>query len=732
MAPKDNQTTPVCAASQVGESQVFPPDNSHATKNHPTQQDAATEASSDGAESLLNNVPRRDVAVTIQEISEDDFYDDYTLPDVHAEDDSTEDSVFNEVEVLSEGPFTRFVQNFGYFIVRIGEKIYRSKTWQTLIELPPFSTLRRSLVARFTTIVAVIVVVTMAVLSLFVTTYVRSGLFEARVTKILQDASIRTQTIQDVFDQTTVHRIEDVQDLAYQLMSTQREASAGAGGIGVMLLHPRTKDSAVHINELVDSPVRQTLTKEMRTTIEKEGGQHWQSVDVSTGSGSTPGIIVGSTLILPVVGEYEFYIVYTLGPEQNTIDMINQVMLIGTFVLLLFLIVLMALLGYQLLMPIRRTAHAVKRVATGDLEVRIPVDGKDELAVLSASFNHMAAALEEQIVNYEELAQLQQRFVSDVSHELRTPLSSIRIAADLIYDDVDSLPSYLQRSAEILHSQVDRFDRMLADLLEVSRIDARTAQLELAEQDIVALVRATVQDNAPLAERLGVEVNVNVCQGIHEAEADAIRIQRIIRNLLVNAYEYAEGSPVDVMVASTEQCVAVRVRDYGAGMTDEVASHVFDRFYRADPSRQRTTGGTGLGLAIAAEDAALHHGVLTVLACPKEGASFLLVLPKKPGQSIEALPEEVFDRRMMEARFEWAKHHPDDIWFLVDDHEHENSEGLGGSDDIFASAEFSEFDDEELEDTHFEHLLDMAAQPEDSQKESVQESDNEQAQGARR
>lgn len=589
--------------------------------------------------------------------------------------------------------FYRAQARAGRFFLRLYNRFSQSRAWQRILEIPPIAMVRKSLVARLTLLVAFVVVLTMGVLWIFVTTHVRDGLFDSRVEKILQDASLRTQTIQNTFDQTTVDRVDAVQDLAFQLMSAQRDAARGAGAVGIMLLHKPSSDSSLHINELIDSHVRSTLTDQMRKTVARHGGQHWQSVAIPDGDGVVPGVIVGTTLVLPVVGEYEFYIVYSLETEQSTITMINQVMWVGTFVLLIFLIVLMSMMSYQALMPIRRTAHAVKQVADGDLEVRVPVTGKDELAVLASSFNHMASELEQQIDNYQELSQLQQRFVSDVSHELRTPLSSIRIASDLLVDDIDELPAHLKRSVEILQTQVDRFDHMLADLLEVSRIDAKTAHLEEAPQDMSELVKDVISANSTLASQLGVDVHLHIFPGSHTLMGDAIRIQRILRNLIVNAYEYAEGGRVDVSVASNSQCVAVRVRDYGIGMTDEVASHVFDRFYRADPSRQRTTGGTGLGLAISAEDAALHEGIVTVLACPGEGSSFLVVLPRERGESIDALPEEIYDRSMVEARRRHAQEHPDDIWYVAED-KGESAIISKDDEDLFADVHFSEFDDD--------------------------------------
>ena len=286
--------------------------------------------------------------------------------------------------------------------------------------------------------------------------------------------------------------------------------------------------------------------------------------------------------------------------------------------------------------------------------------GKDELAQLSQALNDMSSYLREQIKDYEELSTLQQRFVSDVSHELRTPLATIRMAADLLYDEREELSPTNARSVTILHRQVDRFDKMLADLIEISRIDASVAQLSLSDTNLTTLVSEVLESNRSLAEKMGVKVELKSF-GDTIAQIDQTRVTRIAQNLLVNAIEFAEGKPVEVTVAGCHTAVAFQVRDHGPGMSDEVAQHVFDRFYRADPSRKRTTGGTGLGLAISAEDAALHSGLLTVLSCPQEGSAFTLLLPRHAGQEITDLPQQVENQDLIAARGRWAIEHPEDI-----------------------------------------------------------------------
>ena len=548
-------------------------------------------------------------------------------------------------------------------------ELVRQKKWRQSLEkiqtdlsnLPILRFFLSSVSARLTALMTLATAVMMVILIVSVTTHVSNGIFQKRLNIVLQDASLRAQSLQSAFDSTVVDSVNGVQDAAYTLISDQRDASAGAGGVGAMLLKDPNETRPLAINEIIDPEQRALITKNLRRAVEQKGGIHWQSVSLKNSQEEkTPGIVVGSRVLLPLVGSYEVYIVYSLAYEQQTVHTVNQVLIFGTVVLLALITVLIAAVSYSILPPARRAAKAARKVSAGNLNIQLPVRGKDELAQLSQALNDMSSYLREQIKDYEELSTLQQRFVSDVSHELRTPLATIRMATDLLYDERDELSPTNARSVTILHRQVDRFDKMLADLIEISRIDASVAQLSLSDTNLTNLVSEVLESNRSLAEKMGVKVELKSF-GDTIAQLDQTRVTRIAQNLLVNAIEFAEGKPVEVTVAGCHTAVAFQVRDHGPGMSDEVAQHVFDRFYRADPSRKRTTGGTGLGLAISAEDAALHSGLLTVLSCPLEGSAFTLLLPRHAGQEITDLPQQVENQDLIAARGRWAKEHPEDI-----------------------------------------------------------------------
>jgi len=289
-------------------------------------------------------------------------------------------------------------------------------------------------------------------------------------------------------------------------------------------------------------------------------------------------------------------------------------------------------------MPVARAAEGAQKLSTGRLDERLEVRGDDELAALATSFNDMAASLQDKMRELEELSQVQRQFVSDVSHELRTPLTTIRMAADLLFESRSQMDSPAARSAELLQSQLERFESLLGDLLEISRYDANAATLDAELADICDVVRQSADDAQQLAERRGARIEFRLPAEPCLAEMDKRRVERILRNLLCNAVEHGEGRDVVVSSAADRDAVAIAVRDFGVGLEPGEEHLVFDRFWRADPARARTSGGTGLGLAIALEDARLHGGWLEAWGEPGKGSVFRLTLPRAVGTELAGSP----------------------------------------------------------------------------------------------
>ncbi|MEW1953953.1 MtrAB system histidine kinase MtrB [Terrabacter sp. NPDC080008] len=366
--------------------------------------------------------------------------------------------------------------------------------------------------------------------------------------------------------------------------------------------------------------------------------QHLQVATIEEGNTSVSAVIVGQKVVLPVAGDYGLYFIYPMDREREIINFIGQTFLFGGAALTLLIGAIAFVVTRLVADPVRRAAAVAERFAEGNLNERMRAKGEDDLARLANSFNGMAASLQQQIGQLENLSRVQQRFVSDVSHELRTPLTTIRMAGDLIHDSRGDFEPTVARSAELLRGELDRFESLLSDLLEISRFDAGAAELEVEASDLRGCVERAVDAHRTLAARKGTQLVVNTPPSPVIADMDSRRIERILRNLVSNAVEHGEGRPVEVTIGSNDTAVAVTVRDHGVGLRPGEAALVFTRFWRADPARARTTGGTGLGLAIALEDARLHGGRLEAWGALGEGSCFRLTLPRRAGATITGSP----------------------------------------------------------------------------------------------
>src|SRR5215204_505459 len=362
---------------------------------------------------------------------------------------------------------------------------------------------------------------------------------------------------------------------------------------------------------------------------------------------SVAGLAAGATLTLPGTGRYQIYLMFPLAQEVATLAVLRYAVVTTGAILVILLTFIAALVSRQVVTPVRAARRAAESLASGNLRDRMKVQGQDDLARLATSMNYMASELQKQIHTLEDLSAIQQQFVSDVSHELRTPLTTVRMAAEVLHEARGSFDPVTARSAELLQTEVDRFEALLTDLLEISRFDAGVAVLSLEELDLRDLVRRVVDAHARFAETTGTQIQIHAGRQPCTAEVDARRIERILRNLLVNAIEHGEGRPIDIFVESDDAAVAVAVRDHGVGFEAVQSKQVFHRFWRGDPARARTVGGTGLGLAISMEDANLHGGWLTAWGRPGMGAQFRLTLPRKAGGILEASPLPMVPRDLV-------------------------------------------------------------------------------------
>ena len=495
---------------------------------------------------------------------------------------------------------------------------------------------RRNLRLRLVTITVVISSVVLGILGALLLQRVTTGLLAAKEKSVLTEATAA---------QVEVQRLLNASDTGIGTPNVTRLVDTAITAIAIRAGSFGSYDALLLANpDLSGMPERGTrlvnetsIPAELRKAVRESNKQAWTYSLLTYDDGKAEkGIVVGSTVSIPRVGNYELYLLFPLNAEQQTVSLVQGGVGATGIALLIGLGVLAWFVTSRVTDPIREAALVAGELASGDLDRRLTVRGDDDLARLATSFNDMAESLKSQINRLEHLSTLQQQFVSDVSHELRTPLTTVRMASEMIYDSRTQLDPEVARSAELLRNQVDRFDLLLSDLLEMSKIDAGATILDFATFDLSDLVSTEIQSANEITKKHKTSIVLFQSDVTNFVEGDSRRISRIIRNLLANAIEHANEKPIEVTIKSNDTAISVGVRDYGQGMNAEDLDRVFDRFWRADPARKRTLGGTGLGLSISVEDAKLHRGDINVWAAPNKGAHFVLTLPiKHDGEILE-------------------------------------------------------------------------------------------------
>ena len=390
-------------------------------------------------------------------------------------------------------------------------------------------------------------------------------------------------------------------------------------------------------NEVTVVPEGEKIPEQLREFVSQgQVATQYFTTQLENGT-ETKALVIGSP-VSSDIPNLELYLIFPLDAEESTLTLMRGLLSAGGIVLMVLLVVIVWMFSQQVTVPIRQAASVAERFAAGHLRERMVVNGQDEVARLGTSFNEMAEKLSTQIRNLEEFGSLQRQFTSDVSHELRTPLTTVRMAADLINDNLENLDTMTARASVLMNKELDRFETLLGDLLEISRHDAGVANLSNEWVDIRGIVRSAHHQVRAIAEELGTTVNLHMPEESVMREVDSRRVERILRNLMANAVDHSEGEPVDVTLAVGKTSLAVTVVDHGVGLKPGEEDLVFNRFWRSDPSRERRTGGTGLGLSIAQEDARLHGGRLEATGEPGVGSCFRLTLPLEPGTTVTSSP----------------------------------------------------------------------------------------------
>ena len=497
---------------------------------------------------------------------------------------------------------------------------------------------RRSLQARAVIFTLMLSFVALIAVGGFLSFSIGSGLFNTRVSQIMGEASRASADVQNTFASASVSNQSGLQTLMNQVVPNL-ETSSSSQSRRVALIRTPGQGTTTSLQSPISADLEVSLIPEvLRSKVQQaEGKLNYQSVSLPQARGGVhPGLIVGAPINIPLAGAYELYLVYDLQTEQDTLDFVQRTLVFGGLSIMLLIGLVSLFVTNWLVKPVLVVSAVSEKIADGDLGRRIPEKGHDVIAVLANSFNRMAEDLETQIKKLKQLSTMQQRFVSDVSHEMKTPLAVIKLSLGSLSERKDSLDAPTANVVDRLERQVQKFETLLSGLLEMSRFDAGVARLDIAPKDLREVAGEALVGVQPLADEQSCKLRIDLIEANCEAEMDGRRVERIVRNLLTNAIIHSGAKEVFVAVASNARAVAVSVTDYGVGMTAEQSSHVFDRFYRADPSR--TKDGTGLGMAIALEDAALHNAKLELWSEPGQGTSFRLTLPRLEGHHVTESP----------------------------------------------------------------------------------------------
>lgn len=317
------------------------------------------------------------------------------------------------------------------------------------------------------------------------------------------------------------------------------------------------------------------------------------------------------------------YAVMPLSAEEANIDAMVTAARDGALPGLAIALVPALLAARSVLRPVRDLERAAAGIGRGELDTRIEVKGTDELAELARTFNESSTKLQESVAELQRAETRARRFASDVSHELRTPLAGMLAVTEVLDEDAAQLNADTAAAVRLISVETGKLAVLVEDLMEISRFDAKAADLHLDEVDVAETIRKTLQ-NRHWQDRVHAELPDGV-----RAMLDPRRFDLIVANLVGNALRH--GSPPVTVRLRTErrdgaEWLVTEVADDGPGIDPAVLPHIFDRFYKADAARTRSAG-SGLGLAITRENARLHGGGVRAANGPGGGAVFTVELP---------------------------------------------------------------------------------------------------------
>jgi signal transduction histidine kinase len=334
---------------------------------------------------------------------------------------------------------------------------------------------------------------------------------------------------------------------------------------------------------------------------------------------------------LPIKGEVGSYIVYIRDNKdtvQNLNDQLLSIILKALAVGLVISVLLGLFLAKTMIAPIQDLTLAVKKVAAGDFSEKLENDSKDEIGVLTRTFNDMAGRLEDTLDDLTKSEQMRREFVANVSHELRTPITSIRSYAETLEEDSSMPAATRQKFLEVILNESDRMTKIVQDLLTLSRFDAGSIEFCFETFSFEKSVRDVYNAMIIDAQSHKHDFVLEFKTPIPDIRGDRARIEQVLINMVSNAVKYTrDGGRLRMTAGAKDGEVWCSVKDNGLGIPKDDVDKVFDRFYRVDKARSRESGGTGLGLSIAKEIVARHSGKIVLESQEGKGTKITMRIP---------------------------------------------------------------------------------------------------------
>lgn len=371
-----------------------------------------------------------------------------------------------------------------------------------------------------------------------------------------------------------------------------------------------------------DRPVSGVLTPKLRRTALTSAHGSFQRVVKDGRAYLTIGMPVMTRVVAGGPAMPSGLVLFAVMPMTNEdvdIDSLVTAARDGALPGLAVALVPALLAARSVLRPVRELRRAAHSMGGGQLDTRIAVRGRDEMADLARTFNESAARLERSVEELREAGARARRFASDVSHELRTPLAGMLAVTDVVDEEAGTLAPHAARAVRLISAETGKLAVLVEDLMEISRFDARAAELNTDEVDAAEAVRNTLSGRQWLGR-----VRVELPDGLR-IRLDTRRFDVIVANLVGNALRHG-AEPVTVRLSARGNVLITEVHDSGPGIPPDALPHIFDRFYKADAARSRSTG-SGLGLAITKENVQLHGGTIHARNAAGGGALFTVELP---------------------------------------------------------------------------------------------------------